>query len=45
MTPVRVVVLYIFDCFCCFFEGHSFFLASLDEKFFGFINFKLKFAE
>ena len=44
-TPVRVVVLYISDYFCCFFEGHSSFLASLDEKTFGFINFELKFAE
>ena len=23
MTPVRVVILYISDYFCCFFEGHS----------------------
>ena len=44
-TPVRVVVLYISDYFCCFLEGNSSFLASLDEKTFGFINFELKFAE
>ena len=44
-TPVRVVVLYISDYFCCFFEGHSSFLASLVEKIFGFSNFELKFAE
>ena len=44
-TPVRVVVLYISDYFCCFFEGHSSFLASLDENLFGFINFELNFAE
>ena len=44
-TPDRVVVLYISDYFCCFFEGYSSFLAFLDEKIFGFINFELKFAE
>ena len=44
-TPVRVVVLYTSEYFCCFFEGHSSFLASLVEKSFGFINFELKFAE
>ena len=44
-TPVRVVVHYNSDYFCCFFEGHSSFLASLDEKIFEFISFELKFAE